>query len=115
MSFKQKLFIYFTTIFTVFTLLVMIFQYDREKKYRIGQLENTLDNITEIAQNYMVSNAIVDSGSYYLMRQYLPWRTTWNGPKSGNRWYPAPAPISGNRPPRDTVITIMPSSIQIIS
>ena len=45
----------------------MIFQYDREKKFRIGQLENTLDNITEIAHNYMTSNSIVDSGSYIMM------------------------------------------------
>jgi two-component system OmpR family sensor kinase/two-component system phosphate regulon sensor histidine kinase PhoR len=67
MSFKQKLFISFTAIFTVFTLLVMIFQYDREKKYRIGQLENTLDNITEIAQNYMINNAIIESGNFFLM------------------------------------------------
>ncbi len=67
MSFRLKLFISFAAIFTVFTLLVMIFQYDREKKFRIGQLENTLDNITEIAHNYMTSNSIVDSGSYIMM------------------------------------------------
>jgi len=67
MSFKQKLFISFTAIFAVFTLLVLIFQYDREKKFKVGQLENTLDNITEIAQNYLVNNAIMDSASFGLM------------------------------------------------
>ncbi len=67
MSFRQKLFISFSTIFIVFTLLVMIFQYDREKKFRIGQLENTLDNITEIAHNYLESNSIPDSGNFHLM------------------------------------------------
>ena len=67
MSFRLKLFISFAGIFTVFTLLVMIFQYDREKKFRIGQLENTLDNISEIAHNYMHSNSIVESGSFIMM------------------------------------------------
>lgn len=67
MSFRLKLFISFSTIFIVFTLLVMIFQYDREKKFRIGQLENTLDNITEIAHNYMENNSIPESGHFMLM------------------------------------------------
>lgn len=64
MNFKHKLFISFTAIFAIFTLLVMIFQYDREKKFRVGQLENTLDNITEIVQNYMVSNSISESEDF---------------------------------------------------
>jgi len=67
MSFRQKLFISFASIFTVFTLLVMIFQYDREKKFRTGQLENTLDNISEIAHNYMLSKSIVETGSFVMM------------------------------------------------
>ena len=67
MSFRQKLFISFASIFTVFTLLVMIFQYDREKKFRTGQLENTLDNISELAHNYMLSNSIVETGSFIMM------------------------------------------------
>jgi len=67
MSFRLKLFISFSAIFTVFTLLVMIFQFDREKKFRIGQLENTLDNISEIAHNYLHSNSIKESGSFVMM------------------------------------------------
>lgn len=64
MRFKHKLFISFSAIFTVFTLLVMIFQYDREKKFKVGQLENTLDNITETAHNYMTINSVSDSGNF---------------------------------------------------
>jgi two-component system, OmpR family, phosphate regulon sensor histidine kinase PhoR len=67
MSFRQRLFISFTAIFTVFTLLVLIFQFDREKKFRIDQLENTLDNVSEIAHNYMISNAIPDSGNFGML------------------------------------------------
>ncbi len=67
MSFRQRLFISFTAIFTGFTLLVLVFQYDREKNYRIAQLENTLDNITEVAHKYMEINSIVQSGNFTLM------------------------------------------------
>jgi two-component system, OmpR family, phosphate regulon sensor histidine kinase PhoR len=67
MSFRQKLYLSFTAIFTVFTLLVLIFQFDREKNFRIGQLENTLDNISEIAHNYMISNSIPESGNFRMM------------------------------------------------
>lgn len=67
MSFKYRLFISFSAIFVVFTLLVMVFQYDREKKFKIAQLENTLDNITETAHRYMVSHSIAGEGRYFLM------------------------------------------------
>ncbi len=67
MSFRKRLFISFTAVFTVFTLLVMIFQFDREKRFRIDQLENRLDNITEIAHNYIESNAIAESGRFSMV------------------------------------------------
>ena len=71
MSFRYRLFISFSTIFTIFTLLVLIFQYDREKKFKIAQLENTLDNITEIAHNYLVENAVVESGNFLQLDSLL--------------------------------------------
>ncbi len=57
-SYKQKLFIYFFTVFLVFTVIIVLFQFSREKKYRISQLENTLLNITQITQNYISINSI---------------------------------------------------------
>jgi len=67
MSFRQRLFISFTAIFLVFTLLVLVFQYDREKKFRIGQLENRLDQITELARNYMAVNSVAGTGNFALL------------------------------------------------
>lgn len=67
MSFKHKLFISFSAIFTVFTLLVMIFQYDREKKFRISQLENTLDNISEIAHRYILKYSAAEGWDFHMM------------------------------------------------
>jgi len=67
MSFRRKLFLSFLAVFTVFVLLVVIFQFEREKRFRIGQLENTLDNISEIAHNYMVRESITKTGNFHLM------------------------------------------------
>jgi two-component system OmpR family sensor kinase/two-component system phosphate regulon sensor histidine kinase PhoR len=37
----------------LFTVAVLTFQYEREKFYRTKQLENTLDNITEITHRFI--------------------------------------------------------------
>ena len=71
MSFRLRLFVSFATIFAIFTLLVLVFQYEREKNFKKEQLENTLDNITEIAHNYLVVNRIAATGNYHLMDSLL--------------------------------------------
>jgi signal transduction histidine kinase len=67
LSFRQKLFITFAFIFTVFTLLVMFMQYEREKKFRTEKLENTLDNITELTNHFISKNSILETGNYRLI------------------------------------------------
>lgn len=64
---KQKLFISFALIFTTFTILVLLFQYDREKRYKTDELENTLDNITELTSNYIAENAILETGNFAII------------------------------------------------
>ena len=64
---RKKLFIYFSVIFAVFTILVLIFQYEREKDFRKKQLENTFDNITEITHKFIKSNKLTDTGNFNLL------------------------------------------------
>ena len=64
---RKKLFIYFSVIFAVFTILVLIFQYEREKDFRKKQLENTFDNITEITHKFIKSNKLADTGNFNLL------------------------------------------------
>jgi len=45
----------------------MVFQYGREKRFKQQQLENTLDNITEISHNYIEKYKIEKSGDYRLL------------------------------------------------
>ena len=64
---RKRLFIYFFSVFMLFTLLVLFFQYAREKKYRVGQLDNTLKNITQTCHNYILNNRINQNNNYFLI------------------------------------------------
>jgi len=67
MSIRRKLFISFSVIFAIFTLLVLLFQYQREKDFRTGELETTLDNITELTHSFIQENAISESGNFRMI------------------------------------------------
>jgi two-component system, OmpR family, phosphate regulon sensor histidine kinase PhoR len=58
-SFRGEIFFYFIIIFFFFTGAILSFQYLREKSYRTSQLENTLDNITEITHSYIEKNDLI--------------------------------------------------------
>lgn len=63
-SFKQKLFIYFFTVFTLFTISILLFQFIREKGYRVDQLNNTLQNTSQVIQNYIDLNSILINSNW---------------------------------------------------
>ena len=64
-KFRNKLFIYYSLIFVAFMILINIYMFQREKKYRISTLNDELGNITQIVQNYMTSSGIYSSGNYH--------------------------------------------------
>jgi two-component system, OmpR family, phosphate regulon sensor histidine kinase PhoR len=63
-TFRRRIFINFFVVFSVFALAVVGFQYDREKKYRIGELESILENTTEITHRYIEYQKIFESGDF---------------------------------------------------
>jgi len=58
-SFRGEIFFYFIVVFVLFTAAILTFQYQREKRYRTAQLENTLDNITEITYRFIEQNNLI--------------------------------------------------------
>ncbi len=62
--FRNKLFIYYFSVFLVFTLLIVAYLYYREKKYRTETLNDELYNITITINNYINLNHIYKSGNY---------------------------------------------------
>ncbi|MEL7585181.1 MAG: ATP-binding protein [Prolixibacteraceae bacterium] len=71
-TYRQRIFIYFFTAFTLFSLVILLFQFDREKRYRSSQLETSLDNIAEITQRYIRHNNLMpDTGGLGLLDSML--------------------------------------------
>lgn len=66
-SFRKRLFVSIFTVFVVFTFILVIFQFSREKKYRINQLDNTLKNITQTVQNYISVHHLSQQNNYVLI------------------------------------------------
>lgn len=66
-SFRNKLFLYYSSIFLIFTLLIISYLYIREKNYRIGTLNDELSNITAITNNYVRSNSIFEQNNYIII------------------------------------------------
>jgi two-component system, OmpR family, phosphate regulon sensor histidine kinase PhoR len=63
-TFRRRILINFLTVFSIFSLAVLAYQYDREKSYRTGQLENTLDNISEVSHRYIEHKKIFETGDF---------------------------------------------------
>ncbi len=63
-TFRKRIFINFFVVFSIFALVVLVFQYDREKSYRTGELESILDNTTEVTHRYIEHKKIFETGDF---------------------------------------------------
>lgn len=63
--YRNNLFVYYSSVFIIFTFLMLTYLYQREKKYRISTLNDELDNITQIVQNYVKAHNINKTGEFH--------------------------------------------------
>ena len=66
-TFRNRLFLYYSAIFLVFTIVILTYLYRREKDYRIGTLNDELYNITRITENYIQHNHIYENGNFTIL------------------------------------------------
>jgi len=66
-SFRRKLFLYYFSIFLLFTVLMLIFQYHREKAIRISALDARLDDMSQLVDNYIKVNSLNETGNFRLI------------------------------------------------
>jgi len=66
-SYKRKLFLYYFSIFLLFTVLILAFQYHREKAIRIDALDARLNDISELVDNYIRVNTLDETGNFRLI------------------------------------------------
>lgn len=74
-SFRGEIYFYFIIVFVLFTAAILTFQFQREKRYRTAQLENTLDNITEITHRFIIRNNLIEEnepGRLSELKELLP-------------------------------------------
>jgi len=58
-NYKRKLFIYYFSIFFIITSAFVVYQYDREKQFRVNQLESSLNTVTRLTNNYIKENGLI--------------------------------------------------------
>ena len=63
-TFRTRLLVYFSVIFILFSVLVTILQYSREKNYRVEKLESTLDQYNTLINNYIQQHKLSNPNDF---------------------------------------------------
>lgn len=63
-SYRRTIFIYFITVFVLFTGAILLYQLNREKQYKTAQLENTLETVSEVVHNYIELYDLYATGNF---------------------------------------------------
>jgi len=63
--FRNNLLFTYSAIFLVVAILIITYQYKREKGYRISTLDDELFNITKVVDNYLIINSISATANYH--------------------------------------------------
>ncbi len=69
-KYRLRLFFNFFFLFVVFAIVIGVFQYRREKLYRIGKLENSLKTYVNLVNGYIKANGIDTTLQYSTLKDF---------------------------------------------
>ena len=75
LSYRKKIFIYFSVIIAVFTVGIIVFEQNRVKHERMANLENIMDVYAETVHRYISENRLYEKDSLTAVSEllsYLP-------------------------------------------
>ena len=73
-KFRNSLLFFYSAVFFTITVLIITYQYSREKEYRISSLNDELYNVTRIVDNYARFNNLYSEGNYRLVDSLITLR-----------------------------------------
>lgn len=74
-KYRSKLFYNYFAIFLLFTLIILSFQYHREKEFRIEMLDNRLNDMSSLVNNFIPPETKTDTSNFKFLDSlilYLP-------------------------------------------
>ncbi len=66
-TFRNNLLVFYSAVYLIITILVITYQFNREKEYRVSTLNDELDNINRIIDNYVRIKKIYINDNYGLV------------------------------------------------
>lgn len=66
-TFRNNLFLFYSVIFIFFTVIILGFQFRREKSYRIMTLNDELDKITQITDRFITANSVAEKQNWVVI------------------------------------------------
>lgn len=71
LTYKKKIFLYFMLVFSIFTIIIVAVQQNREKTYKAANFQTNLNAYSEVISNYiqknkLISDSHIDSLSHIL-------------------------------------------------